>query len=404
METGSGGRPSRSNHAHWAKRGPGLCWASDNCIIAATCNFPDKYLCLKLPTFAFLFPGQGAQYPGIGQDLYNQHDTVKRTYEEASDVLGYDMKALSFEDAGNEINFTRFTQPVLLTHSIACMRIMDELMGDSVKPALAAGHSLGEYSALVCAKSLTFELALKLVKRRGELMGEYGEGEMEALMIDFESAESLAQRHYCGISACNLPDQNVVGGKPEDLSALVADMAERFPRKRSAHLKTEGAFHTYYMVTAATHFRESLESADLQSPQIDVMSNFTGGIHNTNPGSIKSRLFLQLFNPVLWHKNLQAAGESGVDLMIEFGGGLGKGETAADKRPNLESIVKKTFKGSDSPPAYMSVINAQTLEDTVKNTVVLKPQGVFIGCCKWGRQRHQMDWPWTQRSSGALRS
>ncbi|NKB63398.1 MAG: acyltransferase domain-containing protein [Gammaproteobacteria bacterium] len=319
----------------------------------------------QVKNIAFLFPGQGAQYRGIGLDLYDQYDSVKQTYEEASDVLGYDIKKLSFEDPENQINFTRFTQPVLLTHSIACMRIFEELTEGKVQPSMAAGHSLGEYSALVCGKSLTFELALQLVKRRGELMGDYGEGEMEALMIDFESATSLAQRHYCGISACNLPDQNVVGGKPEDLEALVVDMAERFPRKRSAHLKTEGAFHTFYMVTAATHFRSNLEQADFCSPEIGVMSNFTGGSHNEYPGSIKSRLFLQLFNPVLWHRNLQALGAAEVQLFIEFGGGLGKGDTAGEKRPNLEGIVKKTFRGMEGAPDYLSVINAQTLEAAV---------------------------------------
>lgn len=316
--------------------------------------------------FAFLFPGQGAQYPGIGQDLFDQYDSVKQTYEEASDVLGYDMKALSFADPEDQINFTRYTQPVLLTHAIACMRLFEEKTGGSITPAIAAGHSLGEYSALVCAKSLTFELALRLVKKRGELMGEYGEGEMEALMIDHEAAQTLAQRHYCGISACNLPDQNVVGGRPEDLAALVADMAEQYPRKRSAHLKTEGAFHTYYMVTAATHFRETLEQADIQAPQTQVMSNFTGDAHAGDPDSIRSRLFLQLFNPVLWHKNLVTIGAMGATTLVEFGGGLGKGETPAEKRPNLEGIVKKTFRGTDDAPKYLCVINEKTLEDTVQ--------------------------------------
>ena len=319
--------------------------------------------------FAFLFPGQGAQYPGIGLDLYEQYDSVKHTYEEASDVLGYDMKALSFSDPDNQINFTRFTQPVLLTHSIACMRLFETLTEGRVQPDIAAGHSLGEYSALVCAKALTFELALQLVKKRGELMGEYGEGEMEALMIDYESANALAQRHYCGISACNLPDQNVVGGKPEDLATLVAEMAELFPRKRSAHLKTEGAFHTFYMVTAATHFRSTLEQADIQSPKIQIMSNFTGEAHNESPDSIRSRLFLQLFNPVLWHKNLTAIGQSEATTLIEFGGGLGKGETAGEKRPNLEGIVKKTFRGADNAPRYLCAINASTMRETVQTVL-----------------------------------
>ena len=314
---------------------------------------------------AFLFPGQGSQYPGIGKDLYDAHQIVKDTYNQASDVLGYDIAKLSFEDPDDQINLTRFTQPVLLAHSTACHRLFVQQTGNAVSATMAAGHSLGEYSALVSANALTFELALNLVKTRGELMGEFGEGEMEALMVDLESATSLAEQHYCGIAACNLPDQIVVGGRPADLDSLVASMAERFPRKRSARLKTEGAFHTYYMVEAARHFRDVLDAADFQIPEMSVLSNFTGGFHDAETNSIRSRLFLQLFNPVLWHRNLLSAGEAGATVMVEFGGGLGKGESAAEKRPNLESIVKKTFRGSDRAPEYRSVINSQSLEDTV---------------------------------------
>ena len=194
-------------------------------------------------------------------------------------------------------------------------------------------------------------------------MGEYGEGEMEALMIDLESATALAEQHCCGIAACNLPDQNVVGGRAQDLDALVITMAEKFPGKRSARLKTEGAFHTSYMEEAARRFRQALEQADITSPSVDVLSNFTGRVHDRDPDSIRSRLFLQLFNPVLWHQNLISAGQYGVDLMIEFGGGIGK--SATSKRPNLEGIVKRAFKGSESAPDYLSVINPATLEQTV---------------------------------------
>ena len=312
---------------------------------------------------AFLFPGQGSQYPGIGKDIHQQHASVRHTYEQASDALDYDIARLSFDDPDGEINLTRYTQPVLLTHSIACLRLLMEQLDREITPVLVAGHSLGEYSALVAAGALSFELGLQLVKTRGELMGEYGEGEMEALMIDLESATALAEQHYCGIAACNLPDQNVVGGRARDLDALVTTMAEKFPGKRSARLKTEGAFHTWCMVEAARRFRQTLEQADITSPSVDVLSNFTGRVHDRDPDSIRSRLFLQLFNPVLWHQNLVSAGQYGVDLMIEFGGGIGK--SATSKRPNLEGIVKRAFRGSESAPDYLSVINPATLEQTV---------------------------------------
>ncbi len=317
-------------------------------------------------SIAFLFPGQGAQYPGIGKDLFDNYRIVRDTYEQASDTLGYDIAELSFKDPDNQINLTRFTQPVLLTHSIACYRVFADATNGSVRPVITAGHSLGEYSALVCADALSFPLALALVKTRGELMGQFGEGEMAALMVDPECAEELAEQHYCAISACNLPHQTVVGGGAQDLDKLLAAMAEKFPAKRSVRLKTEGAFHTYYMVEAARRFRAVLEPADFSQPRVDVLSNFTGGIHDADTSAIKSRLFLQLFNPVLWRANLLTAGDAGVNLMIEFGGGLGKGENPAEKRPNLESIVKKTFRGRATAPAYLSVINLATLSQTVE--------------------------------------
>lgn len=315
---------------------------------------------------ALLFPGQGSQYRGIGKDLFDAYEIVRDTYAEASDALEYDVAKLSFDGPEEVINLTRYTQPVLLTHSTACHRVFSSLTNGAVQPAMTAGHSLGEYSALVAAGILSFADGLKLVKKRGQLMGEFGEGEMEALMIDFESASTLAEEHYCGVAACNLPDQNVVGGRPADLDAMANTMKVRFPRKRSARLKTEGAFHTYYMVEAAKRFRQVLESTTFSKANCTVLSNFTGGLHNPDVNSIRSRLFMQLINPVLWHRNLLTAHEQGADAMIEFGGGLGNGKTAAEKRPNLESIVNKTFRGSKTAPAYYPVINLATLEATAK--------------------------------------
>lgn len=318
---------------------------------------------------AYLFPGQGAQYPGIGKDLHESLQVVRDTYAEAGDALGYDIAGLSFNADAAQINLTRHTQPVLLTHSIACLRAWAGRTGggDAQPAAMAAGHSLGEYCALVSAGALDFGQALRLVKRRGELMGEYGRGEMEALMLDFEAAADLAGRHHCGVAACNLPEQTVVGGTPEDLDALLRDMAARFPRKRSARLKTEGAFHTYHLIEAAMRFRETLAEAEFSAPRFAVLSNFTGDFHDADVEAIKSRLFLQLFNPVLWHKNLTKV-VAGTDLLIEFGGGLGKGEEPDSKRPALEGMVNKTRRtrdGADPPPAYWPVINTRTLAEAM---------------------------------------
>ncbi|MCB1758435.1 MAG: ACP S-malonyltransferase [Gammaproteobacteria bacterium] len=309
----------------------------------------------------FIFPGQGSQYPGIGSDLYREFDSARRVYEEASDVLGYDMARLSFEDPEQQINLTRFTQPVLLTHHIACLNVYRELAAVPLQPSAAAGHSLGEYSALVTAGTLSFADALRLVARRGELMGTYGEGEMAALTVDLETARPLADKYLCGIAGLNLPDQTVVGGAGKDLDALAAEMAEVMPRKRAVRLKTEGAFHTYYMVEAARRFREDLDSVAMAEPQIKVLSNYTGGFHDSEPASIKSRLFFQLFHPVNWVGCLQSAIDDGINLFVEFGGGIGEGEGPEEKRPNLEGIIKKFTRREQPKPEYIPAINCATI-------------------------------------------
>ncbi len=312
----------------------------------------------------FIFPGQGSQYPGIGSDLHAEFESVRRIYQEASDVLGLDMARLSFEDPDDQINLTRYTQPVLLTHHIACLTLYRELADTPLQPVAAAGHSLGEYSALVTAGSLSFQDGLKLVAKRGELMSEYGEGEMMALTVDLETSRPLADKHYCGIAGLNLPDQTVVGGAGADLDALAEEMGEKYPKKKAVRLKTEGAFHTYYMVQAARLFREELNQVAFTAPQIKVPSNYTGGFHEEDADSIRSRLFFQLFHPVNWVGCLQSLLDDGVTRFVEFGGGIGSGEGPAEKRANLESIIKKFTRRADPKPDYAAAINLATIRET----------------------------------------
>ncbi|OOZ37888.1 ACP S-malonyltransferase [Solemya velesiana gill symbiont] len=312
----------------------------------------------------YIFPGQGSQYSGIGSDLCAEFESACRVYEQASDVLGYDMARLSHEDPDNQINLTRFTQPVLLTHHIACLTVYRELAETPLQPVAATGHSLGEYSALVAAEALSFEDALRLVSKRGELMGTHGEGEMAALTVDLETAQPLADKHFCGIAGLNLTDQTVVGGTSADLDALAAEMAEVHPKKKAVRLKTEGAFHTYYMVTAARHFREELDKVQINAPQIKVLSNYTGGFHEADAETIKSRLFFQLFHPVNWVGCLQSALDDGINLFVEFGGGIGSGEGPAEKRPNLEGIIKKFTRRTKPKPEYLPAINLESIRTT----------------------------------------
>jgi [acyl-carrier-protein] S-malonyltransferase len=302
----------------------------------------------------------------MGSDLVEAFPVAQELYARASAIVGYDMAELSFRDPRDELNKTRFTQPALLTHEIACLESFRSLVGDRVRPVLGAGHSLGEYSALVNAGALTFEAALKLVQRRGELMSEFGRGGMLATTLELPAAQGLADKYFCGIGGCNLPDQTVVAGEAKDLDALAAEMATLYPNKRGVRLNTEGAFHTYLMVSAAQEFRGVLEQTDFQPLTVDTLSNYTGKRHESDSNAIRSRLFFQLFNPVKWVSCINTAVDTGVDAVIEFGGGIGKGEGPEGKRPNLETIVKKSLKWREHQAQYLPAISAATIRATAE--------------------------------------
>lgn len=305
----------------------------------------------------FIFPGQGSQYAGMGSDLVEEFPAAREVYERASDVVKYDMRELSFRNPRGELDQTRFTQPALLTHEYACLEALKSVAGD-LRPELAAGHSVGEYTALVAAGALTFEDALALVVKRGELMGRLGRGGMVATTLDADSAASLAERHFCGIGGINLPDQTVIAGDDADLERLIEDLSVRFPGKRAIRLNTEGAFHTFLMVGAALEFRAVLEATPFAEPKLGVLSNYTGFLHDPDATAIRSRLFFQLFNPVRWYACLNTALDAGVDVIVELGGGIGKGAGPAEKRPNLEGIVKKSLKSRDRQAQYLPAVNS----------------------------------------------
>jgi [acyl-carrier-protein] S-malonyltransferase len=317
----------------------------------------------------YVFPGQGSQYRGMGSDLVDEFPAAREVFARASDVVGYDMAELCFSDPRGEISLTRFTQPALLTHETACLEAFRSLVGDRVRPRWAAGHSLGEYTALVASGALSFERALQLVAQRGRLMSEFGTGGMLVTTLDLPSATVLADKHFCGVAGCNLPDQTVIAGESRDLEALAEDMASAYPQKRGGRLNTEGAFHTYLMVDAAREFRKVLEQTRFDGLNVEVLSNYTGQLHESGEDEIRSRLFFQLFNPVRWVGCMNTAIEAGVDTIIEFGGGIGKGEGPGEKRPNLETIVKKSLKWREHQAEYLPAINAATIKAAAQQLI-----------------------------------
>ncbi|GIS86665.1 MAG: hypothetical protein CM1200mP17_12330 [Woeseia sp.] len=206
----------------------------------------------------YIFPGQGSQYKGIGKDLYSEFDIARDLYDQANEILGYDIVKLSFNDEDHKISLTEFTQPVLLTHQIACLAVFNQLTENHLKPKLMAGHSLGEYAALVTSGCISFEDGLKLVSRRGQLMGAHGEGSMLALPFNYEESASLAEEYDCQVATINLEQQTVVGGTDSNIASLQEGISKLYPKKRTVKLDTEGAFHTDLMMVAAEEFKKTL--------------------------------------------------------------------------------------------------------------------------------------------------
>ena len=311
----------------------------------------------------FIFPGQGAQYPKIGSDLFAEFEICRQVYETASETLGYSMTELSSDTSSDRIHLTKFTQPVLLTHSYACLSVFLDLVENEIVPAFACGHSLGEYSALLAAESLTFESALRLVSVRGQYMSECSGGDMLALAMTPAKIAPFLKSSGCEIAACNLPLQTVVGGWPKNIDHLLELLAQS-TGKTGVRLKTEGAFHTSQMKPAAEKFRRELDAAHFAPPKCPVASNTTGSFHADKPDEIRDNLYRQLFQPVKWHENLMQIASSGVNVIIEFGGGIGGGDDPATKRPNLASMVTRVFRRSKPRPKYYSVINLKSLYRT----------------------------------------
>jgi malonyl CoA-acyl carrier protein transacylase len=321
----------------------------------------------------YIFPGQGSQYVGMGSDIYEEFAVARSIYGRASDALGYDVAKLSFHGPQDQLDRTEFTQPALLTHSIACLEIFRELGGNEWRPSVIAGHSLGEYSALVAADALIFEDALKLVQQRGRLMSEYGRGKMVAFRLDLDSIKSLANSYYCDIGGCNLPDQTVVCGYKEDLDRLITEVQSRYGRAKSGrYLNTEGAFHTYLMIGAAEQFRPYLEATPVHPLHANVLSNYTGKYHSSDPAKVRASLFFQIFHPVKWMWGLQRAFADGVNAVIEFGGGIGRdkpgvAQASASRKPNLEGITRKSMKDAGTSGLYLPAINSDNLKQLEKS-------------------------------------
>lgn len=273
---------------------------------------------------AFVFPGQGSQYPGMGKDLAAEYPVAAKVFEEADDVLGFALSRLCFEGPQDQLILTENTQPALLATSVAALRVLEDR---GVSFDYVAGHSLGEYSALVASGSLKFADALRLVRRRGQFMQDavpVGVGAMAAIIgLELNVVERLAAEAAQGqvVSAANQnsPGQVVVAGHSEAVDRLCR-LAQDNGARRALKLPVSAPFHSPLMKPAEQRMRPLLEETDFRELTVPLVNNCDAEI--VRSGSVaRQGLIQQIASMVRWTDSVQVMTEAGVNTFVEVGAG-----------------------------------------------------------------------------------
>ncbi|KJR29008.1 MULTISPECIES: ACP S-malonyltransferase [Vibrio] len=275
--------------------------------------------------FAIVFPGQGSQAVGMLAELGEQYDIVKETFAQASEALGYDLWSLVQNGPAEDLNQTFRTQPALLSSSVAIWRVWQQL--GLAQPANLAGHSLGEYSALVCAGVIDFKQAIKLVELRGQLMQEAvpaGTGAMYAIIgLDDDAiakaCTEAAQGDVVSPVNFNSPGQVVIAGS-KDAVERACVLCKEAGAKRALPLPVSVPSHCALMKPAADKLAIALESIEFNTPQLPVINN-VDVVAETDPVKIKDALVRQLYSPVRWTESVELMSHQGVEKLFEMGPG-----------------------------------------------------------------------------------
>ena len=289
---------------------------------------------------AYVFPGQGAQFTGMGKELYENSPLAKELFEKANDILGFRITDIMFEGTAEQLKETKVTQPAVFLHSV----ILAKTLGDDFKPEMVAGHSLGEFSALVAAGALTFEDGLKLVSQRAMAMQKACEitpSTMAAVLgLDDKVVEDICEQTEGVVVAANYncPGQLVISGETSAVE-IACEALKAAGAKRALLLPVGGAFHSPMMEPAREELAAAIEKTDFSAPVCPVYQNVPATAV-TNPAEIKQNLIIQLTAPVKWTQSVQNMIADGATLFTEVGPGN-----------VLQGLVKKINKEAETASA-----------------------------------------------------
>ena len=297
-------------------------------------------------TIAFTFPGQGSQQVGMGAELANGYETARRVFEDVDEALGQNLSQIAWEGPLDTLTLTENAQPALMAVSVAAARVLEQDKGISFKDTITfvAGHSLGEYSALTAAGSLSLGDAARLLKIRGQAMQvavPVGEGAMAALLgLELDDARKLAdaaaQGDVCQVANDNAPGQVVISGAKVAIDRAI-EMASDFGARRALPLPVSAPFHCALMQPAADAMAEALADVEIKAPVVPLIANVVAG-EISDPEDIRTRLVAQVTGVVRWRESVRYMADSGVTTLYEIGAGRVLSGLARRIERSLETV------------------------------------------------------------------